>query len=527
MNETAAKAALEPGLLAALAQTLGQEHVILDEAERAFYSTDVYRRGETALAVIRPGSVAELAEAVRICHQADLNLAARGGGMSYTDGYLHATESGVTFDISRLDRIVRVDTEDMYVTVECGCTWAQLHEALASTGLRTPYWGPLSGLVATVGGALSQNSVFFGGNQHGSAAETVIGLDVVLADGSLLPTGAHTHRHGAPFMRQDGPDFTHVFTADTGAFGIKAVATLRLIAAPAAQRYASFAFETDTAMCAVMSEIARQGLASECFGFDPFLQNARVLGSEGDTAGDLKTLAKVARKSGLSEAAKVALAGRGYVNRMKYGVHVIVEDICKAGVEHRLQRIRELAAARDGREVANSLPKIVAANPFAPPNSMLGPKGERWVPIHGIVPHSRGPAIIEAVERIWADKRELMERHAINCGYLTCTVGAAGFLFEPVFFWPDAQNELHRRALEPRVLASLPTYPPAPEARAAVEEIRQAIGRAFLAEGAVHFQIGKTYPYREGRTPAAWALLERFKQLVDPDARMNPGQLGL
>lgn len=54
-----------------------------------------------------------------------------------------------------------------------------LYEALKPSGLRTPYWGTLSGLKATVGGSLSQNSIFWGSGQFGTAAENVLGMEVV------------------------------------------------------------------------------------------------------------------------------------------------------------------------------------------------------------------------------------------------------------------------------------------------------------------------------------------------------------
>ena len=60
-----------------------------------------------------------------------------------------------------------------------------------------------------------------------------------------------------------------------GALGIKTVATLRLVTIPAVVKYASFSFETHRQICDAMAEIGRRGLASECYGFDPFLQNSR------------------------------------------------------------------------------------------------------------------------------------------------------------------------------------------------------------------------------------------------------------
>jgi FAD/FMN-containing dehydrogenase len=72
--------------------------------------------------------------------------------------------------------------------------------------------GP-SGRYATVGGALSQNSLFYGSAQYGTVADFVVGLEVVVADGSTLHTGSWGRRGSAPFFRYNGPDLPGVFSA--------------------------------------------------------------------------------------------------------------------------------------------------------------------------------------------------------------------------------------------------------------------------------------------------------------------------
>ena len=91
-----------------------------------------------------------------------------------------------------MNRLIELNREDMYVRVEAGMSWKALHEALEGTGLTTPYWGTLSGLHATVGGGMSQNSIFWGSGRHGSAANSVIGLEVVLASGEVTRVGRRT-----------------------------------------------------------------------------------------------------------------------------------------------------------------------------------------------------------------------------------------------------------------------------------------------------------------------------------------------
>ena len=144
----------------------------------------------------------------------------RGGGMSYTKGYLPAKANSIVVDTRRMNAILELAPDDGYVTVEAGCTWAKLNEALEASGMRPGYWGPLSGVNATVGGALSQNSAFFGSALNGTVADSVLGVTVLLANGEIVTTGSEPARARSP-SPVGGPDLTGMFLGDNGAFGIK------------------------------------------------------------------------------------------------------------------------------------------------------------------------------------------------------------------------------------------------------------------------------------------------------------------
>ena len=248
------------GLIDQLRQIVGSDQTMSATGERLFYAEDTYRSLETPLAAVAPGTVDELSRIAAVCGRAGIALVPRGGGMSYTDGYLHTRAASITVDMRRLNKIVEINETDMYVTVECGCTWAELNAALKAKNLRTPYWGPLSGLRAVVGGALSQNSVFFGSGLYGSAVEQCIGLTVVLADGTVQPLGAHAIQNGKPFMKHYGPDMMGLFLADAGAMGMKALATLRLMRRPEHRKHVAFGFSTASAMAEALSAFSREGI---------------------------------------------------------------------------------------------------------------------------------------------------------------------------------------------------------------------------------------------------------------------------
>ncbi len=496
--------------------------LITDAHECAFYAQDVFTSGPTPLAVFRPGDLAELAAGLAAAAAARLMIVPRGGGMSYTSGYVAPAAGALLVDLGRMTRILAINREDMTVTVEAGCTWAALYAALHPLGLRVPAWGTLSGIKATVGGGMSQNGLFWGASR-GTLAAGAIRFEVALADGTVLSTGND-------FLRPYGPDLTGLFAGDAGALGIKAHVTLPLIAEAEALAYGSFAFDAPPAYCAAMSAIARAGLASESFGFDPFLQAQRM--QRESLASDAKALVGMMKVQGgfwkgLREGARVVAAGRSFLDDAKFSIHLIAEGFTQGEADARMARIAAIAAQHGGRAVENTIPKVLRANPFPPVNSMLGPDGERWVPVHGIVPHGRALAVIEAITALFERHAEAMEGLGVGAGYMFLTVATTGFLIEPVFFWPDALGEIHRRSVEPGHLARLKGFAPNPPARALVEQLRGAVIDIFSAHGAIHFQVGRTYPLQAGSDPRGWALLRAAKADLDPDGRMNPGALGL
>lgn len=517
-------------LVARLRALIGETEVLDDAASCALYAQDVYSRAQPAIAVVRPGSTEELAQVVRTVVAMGCDVLARGGGMSYTGGYVPRSERAVIIDMQRMNRVIELNREDMFVTVECGCTWAELHRALEGTGLRTPYWGTLSGLKATIGGGLSQNAVFWGSGQFGSAVDSLLSLDVVLADGSVLSTGSAAQRNAKPFFRHFGPDLSGLFTSDTGALGIKARATLRLLPELPAREYLAFDFGSAAQTIAAMSEISRRNLAAECFGFDPFLQRQRM--KRASLGADVKALAGVMKASGsvlgaLKAGAQVALAGRSYMDEVDYSVQVIIEDRIPAAAAARAAEVRELCRQQQGREIEASIPRITRANPFGPMNSMLGPEGERWLPVHGLFPHSGIQQGFAAIQAVFDQHAQACAELGVGIGYLFATVSTHCFVLEPVFFWPDELYPLHEQAVEAAHLARLPRHQANPAAAALVARMRAEAITRFSELGAVHLQIGKSYHYREGLREEAWQLVKALKQVVDPQGRINPGCLGL
>jgi FAD/FMN-containing dehydrogenase len=527
----AAPDAARDALTAVLVQIVGPAGVSVDLDRRQLHSQDIWSvASETVEIVVAPASLDELSRVVAAISAAGFAIAPRGGGMSYTSAYIPNTAKTVSLDLAHMDRVLRISADDMTVTIEAGCTWAALDAALAPLGLRTPFWGPMSGLTSTIGGGLSQLNAMFGASQYGTSSESVVALTVVLSDGRLLRTGARGADGDTPFYRHYGPDLAGLFCGDAGVFGVKAEITLRLMRRPPQEGYVSFAFSTGEALLSAMAEFTRAGLSSEMCGFDPGLTKVRM--KRASLATDVKTLGAVIAKdknlvSGLFSAARIAMGGRDFIEAEEYSVHVICEGRSKAGVAEDLDAARAIAAAKGGREIENTIAKVIRANPFPPLNSILGPEGERWAPVHGIVSLSQAPALFASLQALFAEMATAFDRQGIYIGYLFTALSTNALIIEPVFYWPDARHALIDATVETQHLSRLPTLPQNPAASALVAQARRRVIEICVAFGCGHFQIGRAYPYRESRDAAAWSLVEAVKAALDPADALNPGGLGL
>ncbi len=518
------------GLEDGLAGLLGREHVLTGTAELDFYSSDTFDQAALATMVVRPGTHEETALAIVHCTAAGYAVIPRGGGLSYTGGYLPTRERSIIFDLARLAEIIEINAEDMYVTVEAGVTWHQLYEALRPLGLRTPYWGTVSGYHATIGGGLSQGSTHFGSGEFGQSGDSCLGLEVAVADGRIIRTGSGATPHRpSPFFRGYGPDLAGLFLNDTGALGFKVRATLKLIKAPPHQRYASVAFESIEQQMGAMAEVSRNRLAAECGGWNPAL--VRRFGSQ-DTAiqEDLKYLAGVVRSAssllgGVRDAAKIAYSGRRAWQEDVFLMHVTTDEYSAAAADEKARAVEQVALAFGGRMIPASYPRAHRGRPFADMTDQPRTE-ERTVPTHGICPHSRTVEMAKNVYAIFEDHAALLARHGITWSLISSTLGTSATLVEPLIYYPDARGAHYARI--PKNGKAPARFGDAdPLKIEALKTVRRALAQMFMKNGCVHLQIGKSYPYREGRAPETWALLKSIKAVVDPKGLINPGALGL
>ncbi|MBL9114914.1 MAG: FAD-binding protein [Verrucomicrobiaceae bacterium] len=211
----------------ALRKLLPPDRCLVDKAALAAYASD----GVTAfhvvpLAVVLVESHQEVVEVVSLCHLHHVPFVARGSGTSLSGGSV-PIENGVVIAMNRMNRIIKVDLEACLAVVEPGVTNLSVTKAVQPFGLHYAP-DPSSQQVCTLGGNVAFNSGGAHCLKYGMTSNHILGMKVVLPDGTVSELGG-------PFAEGVGPDVTGMFCGTEGLMGIATEIYLRLL--PRAERY--------------------------------------------------------------------------------------------------------------------------------------------------------------------------------------------------------------------------------------------------------------------------------------------------
>ncbi|MDE0653034.1 MAG: FAD-binding oxidoreductase [bacterium] len=464
-------------LIANLAAAVGARHAQTDEDILAPLLVDERRRyhGE-ALAVVSPADTAEVATVVRLCATAGIAVVPQGGNTGLCGGATPLGEApSVILSLRRMREVRRIDRLGRTITVGAGATVEEVAGAAAAAGLLFPLSFGAEG-TAQIGGALSTNAGGTNVLRYGGARALTLGLEVVLADGTVARLGRGLRKDNT------GYDLKHLFVGSEGTLGVICEATLALHPLPR-QRATAMATVTGAAEgleLLVRLQEAGDGRVSACEWLSP---TTRRLACEGPAG------ARDPFGGGPESLVLVELTSSRAGDDLRRLLEEILAGSLEAGV------IGDATVA-DGVAAAERLWRVREAPPEAEKHA------------GGSIKHD----IAVMPDRM----PEFLERAGSAVGAVLggVRINAFGHL---------GDGNIHFNLLAPPGEAPHVLFDCEERLTESVFDVAESLGGSFSAEHG----IGRRWRHELARRgqPAALDLMRRLKATLDPDGILNPGKV--
>ncbi len=452
-----------PPLIADLRRALGPKNVLHAPSEMAVYDCDAFtverRRPD---AVVFPTSTREVAAVVETCQKHRVSIISRGAGTSLAGGCT-PVDGGVVVMLTRMNRILDVSLPDRMAVVEAGVPNIQLARRLAGTGYHYAP-DPSSQGASTIGGNVATNA----GGPHtlkdGVTVNHVLGVEAVLADGSVLKVG--------PVEDPAMLDLQAVLCGSEGTLGIVTRVWVRLTRNPESCRALRAVFATVDEATETVSRIIAAGIIPSAME----LMDQGILGA-------------------VEEAFHFGFPPDA-------GAILIIEvDGLAVGLDEKQRRIVEFCRASGAREVLEAQTAKERETLWKCRKLSVGAVGRlsnSYMIQDGVVPRTRLPHILRRIAEI-----------ARKYGVRIVNVAHAGDgNVHPILLFDERDREQVRRALA--------------AGRELLEECI-ACGGSVTAEHGVGIEKIEFMERLFG--PSDLAAMRRLREAFDPDGRMNPGKL--
>ena len=236
------------------------------------HDESLHRYSTEPFAVVRPSSTGQVSAVAAWASTHSIPLTARGSGTGLSGGATPVTD-GVVISFSRMNQLLELDFNDHMVVVQPGITLGELNDALATSGLRYPvYPGELSG---SLGGNVNTNAGGMRAVRHGVTRHHVVGLELVLIDGTIVRTG------GPVVKSSSGYDLTQLVIGSEGTLALVTEVTLKLSPAMAHSSTVLVAFATLDDVTRIVPTLVASGLEPSMLEYLDIVTMASITNAAG------------------------------------------------------------------------------------------------------------------------------------------------------------------------------------------------------------------------------------------------------
>ena len=443
---------------------VGQEHLSTAEEDLLCYAYDATNRHHRPDAVVFPANTQEVSAIMRVANEFGFFVVPRGAGTGMSGGAL-AVRGGLVMIMTRLNRILSIDADNLVAEVQPGVVTGHFQEVVEKKGFFYPP-DPASALYCTLGGNVAECAGGPRAVKYGVTRDYVLGLEVVLPAGEVITTGVRTAKGVV------GYDLTRLIVGSEGTLGIITKIVLRLLPMPEVVRTLSAVFTHIRDTAKAVSEIVRSGL--------------------------------IPRKVEYMDQAAMGCV-EDYLNMglpVDAGAMLLVEvDGDRSSADTALQHLRAICEGRGAREIKVARSEQEATELWRARKAIspaLFRLGQDKINEDIVVPRSRIPEMVE-----WID--ELRK----STGLTVVTFGHAG------------DGNIHFNIMLDK--RDKETFN---KAEAAVEELFRhtlALGGTISGEHGVGITKAPYLDMELGSQEVA--LMKRIKAAFDPKGILNPGKI--